>query len=279
MTRKHLLIVVLCSGSIFANQNDDVVYLKNGARIQGVIIETIPKRRIKIETINGRVSTYKFSEIERITTSAAEAGGETAVTTVEVSKGSLTVENLNPVQKRKVENFKKHGGWLVGIDAGANGVFLSSSGKASGGGGASLGIPFYYLSPANSKTDTFSTFGFAAGIGSSMEILKIAGNKNLQMQIESFVKIGGFFGLSSTPLSIGIFYKPTYSLLLNLGNIEYNRVSNFNPAGFEVEFLFASVNENLARFIKSPIFKFSIFVLPTKDAFFATLNIAVVNYW
>jgi len=46
--------------------NLDVVYLKNGSVIRGVIIEQIPNQTIKIQT-NDNVFVFRFEEIERIT--------------------------------------------------------------------------------------------------------------------------------------------------------------------------------------------------------------------
>ena len=48
-------------------QTLDVVYLKNGGRLQGEIIEQIPNVSIKIQTKDGNVFVYKIEEIEKIT--------------------------------------------------------------------------------------------------------------------------------------------------------------------------------------------------------------------
>jgi len=45
----------------------DVVYLKNGTVIRGIIIEQIPFESIKIETKGGSVFVYTLDEIEKIT--------------------------------------------------------------------------------------------------------------------------------------------------------------------------------------------------------------------
>ena len=44
-----------------------VVYLKNGSVIRGSIIEIIPNKSIKIQTIDGSIFVFKFEEIERYT--------------------------------------------------------------------------------------------------------------------------------------------------------------------------------------------------------------------
>lgn len=51
------------------NKSDyiDVVYLKNGGVIKGMIIEQTPNVQIKIQTKDGSIFVYKFDEIEKIT--------------------------------------------------------------------------------------------------------------------------------------------------------------------------------------------------------------------
>jgi TM2 domain-containing membrane protein YozV len=61
-----LFIVLFCSN--FAQQNyQDVVYLKNGSIIRGVIIEQVPNVSIKIETKDGNVFVYEISQVEKMT--------------------------------------------------------------------------------------------------------------------------------------------------------------------------------------------------------------------
>jgi TM2 domain-containing membrane protein YozV len=48
----------------------DVVYLKNGGVIRGVIIEQIPLEKLRIRTADGSIFVYQMSEIERITREA-----------------------------------------------------------------------------------------------------------------------------------------------------------------------------------------------------------------
>jgi hypothetical protein len=48
-------------------QMQDVVYLKNGSTIRGTIIEQIPNKSIKIQTVDGSVFVYQMDDIARIT--------------------------------------------------------------------------------------------------------------------------------------------------------------------------------------------------------------------
>jgi len=50
-----------------SNQLIDVVYLKNGGSVRGMIIEQIPNVQLKIQTNDGSVFVYKFEEIEKMT--------------------------------------------------------------------------------------------------------------------------------------------------------------------------------------------------------------------
>jgi len=52
------------------NYNQDVVYLKNGSIIRGVIIEQIPNKTIKIETPDRSLFVLEMDDIEKITKEA-----------------------------------------------------------------------------------------------------------------------------------------------------------------------------------------------------------------
>jgi len=49
------------------NQYVDVVYLKNGGVIKGMIIEQVPNVQVKIQTKDGSIFVHKMDEIEKIT--------------------------------------------------------------------------------------------------------------------------------------------------------------------------------------------------------------------
>ena len=70
MTKKiFVLIAILFAGlSMYAQNNtQDVVYLKNGGMIKGVIIEQVPGVSLKIQTADGSVFVYPIEEIEKMT--------------------------------------------------------------------------------------------------------------------------------------------------------------------------------------------------------------------
>lgn len=70
MKKVLLFLVMLFSFSLYSNAQtsyNEVVYLKNGSMIKGVIIEQIPNESLKIKTVDGSIFVYKISEVEKIT--------------------------------------------------------------------------------------------------------------------------------------------------------------------------------------------------------------------
>ena len=68
--KKYLvsILFVLVTTLAFAQSNyQDVVYLKNGNIIRGIIIEQVPNKSIKIETADRSVFLYQMDEIEKLT--------------------------------------------------------------------------------------------------------------------------------------------------------------------------------------------------------------------
>lgn len=68
--KKFLLIVCAVLGTVLyasAQQLEDVLYLKNGSVVRGIIMEQQPGKSIKIQTYGGSSFVYQVSEIEKIT--------------------------------------------------------------------------------------------------------------------------------------------------------------------------------------------------------------------
>ena len=59
-------LIVLATAPLFAQQMEDVVYLKNGEIVWGTIIEQIPGESLKIQTADGSVFAYAMDEISKI---------------------------------------------------------------------------------------------------------------------------------------------------------------------------------------------------------------------
>ena len=56
----------MCIVTNAQNNMEDVVYLKDGKIIRGMIMEQIPNQSLKLQTSDGNVFIYKFDEIEKI---------------------------------------------------------------------------------------------------------------------------------------------------------------------------------------------------------------------
>ena len=68
--KKTLLLVLFIMVSVFyasaLGHLQDVVYLKNGSIIRGIIVEQVPNESIKVETRDGNIFVYKMDEIQKI---------------------------------------------------------------------------------------------------------------------------------------------------------------------------------------------------------------------
>jgi len=63
-----LIFVILITTIVCAQDNyQDVVYLKNGSVIRGVIVEQVPNESIKIETADKSIFVYAMEDIEKMT--------------------------------------------------------------------------------------------------------------------------------------------------------------------------------------------------------------------
>lgn len=62
-----LISVLFCSLNSFSQEYVDVVYLKNGSIIRGVIIEQTPNKSLKIKTSDGSIFVYKMEEVAKMT--------------------------------------------------------------------------------------------------------------------------------------------------------------------------------------------------------------------
>lgn len=91
-TMKHIL--VLCS-ILFCTQLfsqtladfEEVVYLKNGSVIRGIIVEEFPGKSLKIQTREKNLFVYQFDEVEKITRELYYGSGATASSSTRKNKG------------------------------------------------------------------------------------------------------------------------------------------------------------------------------------------------
>lgn len=62
-----LTFILTIFSTVWAQDYQEVVYLKNGSIIRGTIIEQVPNKSIKIETSDGSIFVYQMDEVEKIT--------------------------------------------------------------------------------------------------------------------------------------------------------------------------------------------------------------------
>lgn len=67
--KKTLFIILLMCVSLLATAQSwvEVVYLKNGGRVRGIVIEQVPGESLKVQTADGSIFVYQMSEVEKIT--------------------------------------------------------------------------------------------------------------------------------------------------------------------------------------------------------------------
>jgi hypothetical protein len=67
------LILLMASAACAQDRMQDVVYLKNGSIIRGMIIEQIPNKTLKVQTADGSVFVFQMDDVVRITKEAVPA--------------------------------------------------------------------------------------------------------------------------------------------------------------------------------------------------------------
>jgi hypothetical protein len=103
MKRSYVILTLIMLTALFSNSNlfaqtnwEDVVYLKNGSIIHGVIIEQT-NVAIKIQTADKNIFTYKMDEIEKLTKEQTNQTYKTNVT-IQTEKTNDTVKNETKIQ-------------------------------------------------------------------------------------------------------------------------------------------------------------------------------------
>jgi nitrogen regulatory protein PII len=143
-------VFVLISSMLFAQRNgQDVVYLKSGNTVRGIIIEQVPTQSIKIEAGDGSVWVYRMDEIERMSVSTSvnyqdvlylKSGGiirgtiieqvtEKSPVKIETADGSVwiyPVDEIEKITKEKVKSIEPlPSGGGTGLRRGSKMIFES----------------------------------------------------------------------------------------------------------------------------------------------------------
>lgn len=61
-----LAFAIISIGSISAQSMQDVVYLKNGSIIRGMVIEIVSDGNVKVQTADGCVFVYPMTDVQKI---------------------------------------------------------------------------------------------------------------------------------------------------------------------------------------------------------------------
>lgn len=65
-----LLLFIGSVATSWAQNVQEIVYLKNGSVVRGIVIEQVPDISLKVQTSDGSIFAYQMSEVERITKEA-----------------------------------------------------------------------------------------------------------------------------------------------------------------------------------------------------------------
>ena len=136
MKKVFLTIVVSLIATVaFAQNYQDVIYLKNGSIIRGTIIEQVPNESLKIETADGNLFVYKIDEVEKMT---KERSATSQTQTLSAP------QKQNFVQPKEALNYDYVGGRKMYISFGGGGDIVGDVAFAVGK--FELG---YYINPHN----------------------------------------------------------------------------------------------------------------------------------
>ena len=152
MRKIVFLLVFMTTAVAFAQSNyHDVVYLKNGSIIRGVIIEQIPNESLKIETADGSLFVFKIDEVEKMTKERIDASQQTATAPQQVAPASRTTVSP-PMQQEPTPARKSQFGVKGGLNTASE---MASDGDNSSQTDARIGIHlgFFMELPLSAKID------------------------------------------------------------------------------------------------------------------------------
>jgi len=157
-----LFMLLMTTGASFGNSTDyeDVVYLKNGGIIRGVIIEQIPGQSLKIQTRDGNVFVYKLDEIDRFTKEPTKVRQLNANSPGKKSGGTAFVLSLLiPGGGQFYNGQGGKGAIMLGLSVVGAALIISGS----------EGDPYYdYYRDSNSGDETKTGLGAFLLVGSAL---------------------------------------------------------------------------------------------------------------
>jgi len=112
-----LVVAMILSVCAFAQAKVDVVYLKNGSIIKGLITEQMPPARLTIKTLDGSVFIFTYAQIDRIERENAPEG----YVPIEVAPDPKRADEKEP--EYIPPHFEDYGGSVaVGVSLGGGGL-------------------------------------------------------------------------------------------------------------------------------------------------------------
>ena len=88
---------MLFSCFAYTQELQDVLYLKNGSIIRGIIIEQIPNKTLKIKTADGSVFVYQMDDVVRITREPMPASQRASASVSSPDKMVIAVNPLGAI--------------------------------------------------------------------------------------------------------------------------------------------------------------------------------------
>ena len=210
--KKQLYILTIILTTLFISfiakaqtSYEDVVYLKNGSIIHGIIIEQIPNQSIKIQTRDGNVFVYKIDEVEKMTKEQAKISkkinansnnadlkqfGYINITEMNLGLGLGQTNGINFFGFQTINGYLINPNFSIGLGIGAD-IYPSV-----------IFIPIFADLRINFLKTKVAPF-FSTGVGYSMTTDKI-NNGGLLINPAFGVK---FFVTTKTALNFSIGYK------------------------------------------------------------------------
>lgn len=189
-----LLSISLVTFSQTIGDYIDVVYLKNGSKIKGVIIEQIPGKAITIKTNDGSEFVYQVSEVEKFT---REELVNTDNHNGKSSQDYKCQKTSVPDSLRYMNNYKKRKtGHFANIDlllnSSGNGFRITNGYRFGRFGNIGIAIGLEGIQPVADE-DTFNPRNIVTGGGMVMN------NEPITVASVNLVYSGEFFNKRITP--------------------------------------------------------------------------------
>ncbi|MCX6278364.1 MAG: hypothetical protein NT004_09730 [Bacteroidetes bacterium] len=196
-------IVISISIIVFAQQNyQDVVYLKNGSIIRGIIIEQIPNKSIKLETAGKSVFVYQIDEIEKMTKEVSREPLNNSTNNPDSQKGYIV--SIGGSKKHLTTDFQD----ITEIPTDKAIIYVYRPYKYVGS-----GVHFIVYANGNPISDSYlyvkgyfvyyaepGRVAFSAAIGGVTTDLIIEVEKSKSYYVEGSVGMGGWMGNPSLEL-------------------------------------------------------------------------------